>query len=244
MDKKIKNIKSQKKATKNKTKTYKTEKKSSESKVIKLDTDFSSKNLINTKKLKFTVVIIAIIFVFLLGRLAFLQFVEGAYLKELAYQQQTMNQIISPKRGNIYDSTGKSLAISAQVDTITINPSKITNDNEEKAKALKEKVAKGLSEIFELNYNDVLAKVTSTAQVETIIKKVEKEKVDKLRTWMKENDIAVGINIDEDTKRYYPYGTFASNLIGCTGDDNQGLSGLEATWHSVLTRNTWKNRKF
>lgn len=247
MDKKFKNNKNKKGASKkntSNTKVYKTVKKSSNSNIVKIDSDFSTKNFIHYKKLKFVVIVLVLIFVLLLVRLSFLQFVDGAYLKELAYQQQTMNQIISPKRGNIYDSTGKTLATSAQVDTITINPSKITNDDDEKAKALKEKVAKGLSEIFELDYDEVLAKVTSTAQVETIIKKVEKEKVDKLKTWMKENDIAVGINIDEDTKRYYPYGTFASNVIGCTGSDNQGLSGLESTWDSVLTRNTWKNCKF
>ena len=135
----------------------------------------------------------------MLVRIGYIQFVDGAYLKELAYQQQSINQIISPKRGNIYDSTGKALAISAQVDTITINPKKITDKDEGKAKALKEKVAKGLSEIFGLNYEEVLEKVSSNSQVETIIKKVEKEKVDELKTWMEENEITVGINIDEDT---------------------------------------------
>lgn len=204
-------------------------------KVIKLETSFTSKNLICTSKLKVTVLITIIIFILLIGRLGYLQFVDGAYLKELAYKQQTINQIISPKRGNIYDSTGKALAISAQVDTITINPTKITDKDEGKAKALKEKVAKGLSDIFELKYEDVLKKVSSNSPVETIIKKVEQEKVDELKTWMEENDIKVGINIDEDSKRYYPYSTVASNVIGFCGNDNQGLSGIESTWENVLT---------
>ena len=127
------------------------------------------------------------------------------------------------------------LAISAQVDTITINPTKITDKDEGKAKALKEKVAQGLSEIFELDYEEVLAKVSNNSQVETIVKKVEQEKVDKLKAWMEENEISVGINIDEDTKRYYPYGTVASNVIGFCGNDNQGLSGIESTWENILT---------
>ena len=205
------------------------------SKIIKMNTSFESKNLIHSKKLKFTLLVTIIIIIILLARIAVLQFIDGNHLKELAYNQQTINQIISPKRGNIYDSTGKALAISAQVDTVTINPSKFIQNTDETTQNLQEKVAKGLSEIFELNYDEIFAKVTSNSQVETIVKKVEQEKVDKLKTWMKENDISIGINIDEDTKRYYPYDTVASNLLGFCGSDNQGLSGIESKWDSVLT---------
>lgn len=204
-------------------------------KVVKIKTGFESKNLIHTKKLKILLIATIVIFVFLIGRIGFIQFVQGNFLKEKAYQQQTINQIISPKRGNIYDSTGKALAIGAQVDTITINPTKIVKDDTVDTQDYKEKVAKGLSEIFELNYDEVFEKVNSTSQVETIIKKVEHEKVEQLRQWMEDNKISVGINIDEDTKRYYPYGTFASNVLGFCGSDNQGLSGIEAKWESVLT---------
>ena len=208
---------------------------SNKNNVIKLKTEFDSKNLIYTKKLKITLIVTIIIFILLITRIGFLQFVQGNYLKELAYRQQTINQIISPKRGNIYDSTGKALAISAQVDTITINPSKISKDNDLDTKDYKEKVAKALSEIFELNYDEILEKITSTSQVETIAKKVEQEKVDELKKWMQDNKVSVGINIDEDTKRYYPYSTVASNVIGFCGSDNQGLSGIESKWDSILT---------
>ncbi len=211
------------------------------SNVINLNRTFNSNNLIHTKKLRNIFIVILIIFVLILGRIGYLQFVDGNHLKELAYQQQTINQILSPKRGNIYDSTGKALAISAQVDTVTINPTKIVDSSDDKTKELKEKVAKGLSDIFELDYNEVLQKVNSTSQVETIAKKVEQEKVDKLQSWMKENNISVGINIDEDNKRYYPYGSLASNVIGFCGSDNQGLSGIESKWDSVLTGTPRKN---
>lgn len=203
--------------------------------IVKIKPEFESKNFIHTQRLKMTLIVTVLIFVLLIGRIGYLQFVQGSELKELAYQQQTINQIISPKRGNIYDRSGKALAISAQVDTITINPTKIKKDSDENTKKFKEKVAKGLSEIFELDYEEVLQKVSSESQVETIAKKVEQEKVDELKTWMDENDIAVGINIDEDTKRYYPYSTVASNVIGFCGNDNQGLSGIESKWDSVLT---------
>ena len=210
-------------------------KKEKNSNVISLNRNFDSKNLIYTPKLRNTFIVIIVIFILLIGRIGYLQFVDGAYLTEMAYQQQAINQILSPKRGNIYDSTGKALAISAQVDTITINPDRIVGDTDAETKTLKETVAKGLSDIFALDYNETLEKVNSSSKVETIIKKVEQEKVDELEAWMDENDISVGINIDEDTKRYYPYGDLASSVIGFCGSDNQGLSGIESKWDSVLT---------
>lgn len=208
---------------------------SNDSNIIKMKTSFNSKNLMHYKKLRVTLIVVILILLLLIVRIGFLQFVQGNYLKELAYNQQTINQIISPKRGNIYDSTGKALAISAQVDTITINPNKLVKNSNDETKEFKEKIAKGLSEIFELNYDEVLEKVNSSSQVETIAKKVEQEKVDTLKKWMEENKISVGINIDEDTKRYYPYNTVASNVIGFCGSDNQGLSGIESKWDSILT---------
>ena len=181
------------------------------------------------------------IFLVLIFRIGYIQFAKGDEYKESAYQQQTINRIISPKRGTIYDSTGKALALSADVDTITINPNKIVvNDKDEevaaqKTKERKELVAKALSDIFSLDYNEVYEKVTSTASVETIVRKVAQEEVNELENWMSENEIYSGINIDADTKRAYPYENFASNLIGFCGNDNQGLEGLESRWDSVLT---------
>ena len=216
-------------------KVNKNKKVKNNSKLVKINSDFESKNFIYAKKLRLILLITIIIFVLLICRIGFLQFVQGSYLKEQAYKQQAINQIISPKRGNIYDSTGKALAISAQVDTITINPSKFEKDSDEETATYQETVAKGLSEIFELDYNETLEKVRSESQVETIAKKVEQDKVEELTAWMEENKISVGINIDEDTKRYYPYSTVASNVIGFCGSDNQGLSGIESKWDSVLT---------
>ena len=214
--------------------------KNSSQKVLTIHDDFKSQNFIYVKKLKLVFLVIVLIFILLITRIAILQFIQGAHLRELAYNQQAINQIISPKRGSIYDTTGnKVLATSASVDTITINPSKlkenIKNANAEKTTALHEKIAKMFSEVFELDYDETLKKVTSDAKVETIAKKVEKDKVDQLRTWMKENKISVGINIDEDTKRYYPYGTVLSQVIGSCGSDNQGLAGIENEWDSTLS---------
>lgn len=203
--------------------------------IIEIKTPFESGNFIQSKKLKIALISTILIFTLLIGRIGFLQFAQGNYLKEQAYNQQAINQIISPKRGNIYDSTGKALAISAQVDTITINPSKLVGKTNEATTTLKETVAKGLSEIFELDYNETLNKVNSSSQVETIAKKVDQTKVATLKNWMKENNVSVGINIDEDNKRYYPYNNLASQVIGFCGNDNQGLSGIESTWDTILT---------
>ena len=203
-------------------------------KIIKL-----KNNVSNNKLLTFSGIVV-LLFAFLIIRIAWIQFINGGRLKELAYSQQAINQIISPERGNIYDSTGKALAISEQVDTITINPTKIKGNTDEETKKLKEKVAKAFSEIFELDYNEVLEKVNSTSSVETIIKKVEQDKVNELESWMKENKVSVGINIDEDTKRYYPYSTLASHLIGFCGTDNDGRTGIEYKWNSVLSGTSGK----
>ncbi len=100
---------------------------------------------------------------------------------------------------------------------------------------------KELSDVFGLDYNETLEKVNSENSIETIAKKVEEDKITTLKTWMKENDISSGINIDSDTKRYYPYDNLASNLIGFCGSDNQGLEGLEYYWDSVLTGTPRKN---
>ena len=79
-----------------------------------------------------------------------------------------------------------------------------------------------------------MKQVQSVNSVEPIIKKVEQDSVDKLQKWMSDNKITSGINIDEDNKRYYPYGTLAAHVIGFTGTDSQGLYGIEHKWNSVL----------
>lgn len=186
--------------------------------------------------LKWFAVIFLILILLLVFRIFWLQFIDGDSLKEQAYKQITANRVLSPKRGTIYDSTGKALAVSSEVDTISINPSLISVKNDtEGTNALKEKVARVLANIFDLNYDEVLVKVTSTNSVETIAKKVDSDKVAELEQWMKENKCYSGINIDADTKRSYPYNNLASNLIGFCGSDNNGLAGLEYYWDDTLT---------
>ena len=124
----------------------------------------------------------ALLFILII-RLGWLQIVQGAKLKEAMYDQLTTSRIISPKRGTIYDSTGKSLAISAQVDTVSINPGQIVVEHKDeevaevKTKELKEKVAKAFSDIFELDYDETLKKVSSDSSIQTIARKVERTRL-------------------------------------------------------------------
>jgi len=185
-----------------------------------------------TKKLKIVLRVSAVILILLVIRLFWIQFIDGAWLKEKAYRQQTASKIISPDRGSILDVNGKYLAKSEKVDTISINPTKISKEK-------KTIVATGLSQIFELDYEETLAKVNRTSSFETIIKKVENDKVQELQKWMTDNEISVGINIDEDTKRYYPYDDLASQVIGFYGTE-QGWAGIELSYDNILTGRSGK----
>jgi stage V sporulation protein D (sporulation-specific penicillin-binding protein) len=128
----------------------------------------------------------------------------------------------------MYDATGEVvLAVSASSETVSVNPTNIPKED-------KEKVARALTDIFDLDYDTVYKRVSRRSSIETIVKQVDKEKTDKLRIWMNENNVTVGINIDEDTKRFYPYGNLASTIIGFTGSDNQGLEGLESYYDDIL----------
>lgn len=180
------------------------------------------------KRLKKVLFISFSIWLLLIIRIWFIQFVQGSELQSMAYIRQNLNRKINPRRGTIYDANGKNvLAVSANVETVSITPRNIKKQD-------KEKVAKILTDIFELDYEKVLKKVNKNSSIETIVKKQDKEKTDKLRVWMNENNILKGINIDEDTKRYYPYSNLLSNVIGFTGSDNQGLEGIESRYDNIL----------
>ena len=195
---------------------------------------------INPRRLFWTGVTIIIVFVILLVRVGWLQFVDGEELKRREYSQSTSSTLISAKRGTIYDSTGKALAISVDVDTISVNPEYIKakgkdgKSDEEATDELKQKMADKMAEIFELDREEVYKKLTSSNSVETIVSKVETDKVSELETWLKENNATAGINIDADVKRYYPYNNLASNVIGFCGSNNQGLDGIELSYDDVL----------
>lgn len=186
-------------------------------------------NLERKRRLRITLIIVFVIQLLLITRIGYIQFVTGTELQSMAYEQQTLNRNVNPKRGTIWDSSGEiALAVSASTETVSVNPVNIKTED-------KEKVAKELSELFDLDYEKTLKKIKKRSAIEIIAKKVDKEKTDSLRIWLEENNITAGVNIDEDTKRYYPYSTLASNIIGFTGSDNQGLEGLEKQYDDILS---------
>ncbi len=186
-------------------------------------------NLDSKRRILILLFLINIAWIILCTRVGIVQLIEGDKWKEKSEKQQYVSRSITAGRGTIYDRSGKIiLAQSSSVETVTVNPVNISKED-------KEKVSKAISEIFELDYNKILKKVNKKSSIETIIKRVDKEKTDKLRVWMEENELYTGINIDEDTKRYYPYSTLASHIIGFVGSDNQGLDGIEAKYNEVLT---------
>ena len=185
-------------------------------------------SLSSKKKMRNGLFVVIVIILLLTTRLGYIQLVWGAELNNQATSQQSQSRKITAKRGTIYDATGKyELAVSSSVEAVTINPTNISKEN-------KEKVAKALSDIFELDYEKVLKRLNKRSSIETIVKQVEKSKTDELRKWMEENQITTGINIDEDSKRYYPYGDLAAQVIGFCGNDNQGLDGIEAKYNDEL----------
>lgn len=187
-------------------------------------------NILKLKR-RMLIILISVVVasVILIGHTAYIQFVRGEELQMKAYGQQSSERTVTASRGTIYDRSGENiLAQSSTVETVTVNPVNIAVEN-------KEKVARILADIFELDYDKILKRVNKNSSIETIVKRVEKEKTDELRKWMQANNIYSGINIDEDTKRFYPEASLASHIIGFCGSDNQGLDGIEAKYNDILT---------
>ena len=196
------------------------------SKIIKINNS-------NIKKLIIFSVVLAVLMILLIVRIAYLQFIEGPSLSKEASRQQTSTKTINPSRGTIYDSNGKVLAVSAEVDTVSVNPAKLKNSKGNDVN--KEYVAQSFSNIFGIEYSTILEKLNSDSTTVTIASKVESDKIDLLKSWMKTNEIYAGINVDSSIKRYYPYNNLACQMLGFTGTDNNGLFGLENSLDSILS---------
>lgn len=162
-------------------------------------------------------------------RLAQLQLVQGAELKQMAIEQQLKDTKVSAQRGTIYDCNMKPLAQSATVWTVVLEPAYLPDDQS------KEMVAKGLSEILELDQEEILTKAKKRSYYTVLKRKIDSDVKDKVVAFLKDNKIKSGVRLVEDYKRYYPHKDFASAVIGFVGTDNQGLSGIENYYNSYLT---------
>lgn len=165
-----------------------------------------------------------------IGSLASIQIINSEEYRLKAEKNQLRDTQIAAERGTIYDSGGKVLAKSASAWLVYINPSKIKGD------AQRDTIVNGLCEILELEPETVRPKTERVQNgYEKIAGKIETEKKDKVSAFIKENELYGIVNIDPDTKRYYPYLTFASTILGFVGVDDDGRAGLELKYNEALT---------
>ena len=192
-------------------------------------------NLQNKKRVLVVLAVFAVMLIGLLGRCAWLQFVRGKELQILAIEQQTKDKTINSKRGIIYDRNGKILAQSASVEMVSVSPREIAEAENA------DYVADTLSKILELDRESVYKKITKNSGYEIIKRRVESvqsEAIRKLMSFKGDKGKTVnklkGVYLSEDTKRYYPYGSLAAQVIGFVGSDNQGLAGVELSFDKYL----------
>lgn len=162
-------------------------------------------------------------------RLFKLQIVDGADLKQRALDQQLKDTMISAKRGTIYDCNMKPLAQSATVWSVVFEPAYLKDEDDKKT------IVEGLSSILDIDKDELYKKANQHSYYTVIKRKIESDIKDKIIQFQKDKNINNGIRLIEDYKRYYPYGSFASPVIGFTGADNQGLTGLETYYDKYLT---------
>ena len=186
---------------------------------------------LNRKRILFAFSVFALLFMALAFRVSWHQIIKGNEYAQKAAKQQTVDSVITAFRGNILDSEGNYLAVSATANTIWVRPSTVKNNgktDEEKTKNAYDE-AFAIAEILELDSYDVYELITSNRTLCKLAKNVPAEKADALRALG-----LPGIEIIEDSKRYYPMGAFASQIIGITTDDNVGLTGLESYYDRYL----------
>lgn len=163
-------------------------------------------------------------------RLFKLQILDHEKYESLATAQQVRETTVSASRGTIYDRNQKILAASADVSTIFISPAEIAKNDEDPVL-----IAQGLSEILGVDYGKILEMTQDTKSwYKTVARKVEDELTEQVRQFKSENNL-IGVKIESDTKRYYPYGSLACHVVGFVGTDNFGLSGIESYYDDVLS---------
>ena len=174
----------------------------------------------NKKKILVVFICAALILCALIGRLVWLMIFDAEYYQELAQDLHEREREIKAARGEIVDRNGVVLATNRTVCTISVIHSQIEEP---------ERVIEVLCSELEMEESEVRKKVEKVSSMEKIKTNVDKETGDRIRDY----DLA-GVKVDEDYKRYYPYGDLASKVLGFTGGDNQGIIGLEVKYEDYL----------
>lgn len=172
------------------------------------------------KKIVFTFFAFVLLLMGLMGRLVYIMLFRSEYYSEKAVDLHERERSIKAARGRILDRNGIVLADNRVVCTISVIHSQIEEP---------EKVAAYLSETLDIDYDSVWKRVNKYSSIERIKNNVDKAVGDEIR---KQN--LSGVKVDEDYKRFYPYSTLASKVLGFTGADNQGILGLEVKYDDVL----------
>ena len=153
---------------------------------------------------------------------------DSAFYQKKATMQQLQDTEISAKRGDIYDRNMEVLATSATAYTVYITPQDIKDDDTAKL------LAKGLSELLDVEYDKVYNATKKSTYYEKIKTKIDQTLANKVRTFISENKLGAIVGLDEGSKRYYPNDNLASTVLGFVGADNQGLNGLESYYDDML----------
>lgn len=177
----------------------------------------------NKKRLKIALWFMMVLLLLLIARLVKVMVIDSEELENRAASQQTRNTTLSATRGKILDSTGVVLARNATAYKVVIWPSSIKDDE-------KERVAKEISSLLDMDYAKVLEKVNANKQEIVLARQVERETVDKIES-MK---LGIGVGTAIDTKRYYSSGSLFSQLLGFTNIDGEGQAGLEQKYEKYL----------
>lgn len=172
------------------------------------------------KRLFIALVCFALSLAVLSMRVGYIMLFKAEEYQKMAYEQQTRDRLITPKRGSILDRNGKGMAVTESVSAVSVIHAQIENEEE---------TAEALAEILDLDYEEVLEDVSENVALKRIKSKVDKETASKLR----ELELP-GVMIDEDVERTYPYYTLAASVIGFVGKDNQGIIGLESKYEEYL----------
>ena len=193
--------------------------------------------IIQTRSFVLMILMGVVMFVLLFFRLFDLQITRHEELQGKAVNQQTRRTVVTANRGTIYDAGGNILAISSSAETIILSPLEIdnaVNDTKNPVSWTKESLAAGLAEILGKDASAIRKRMDNVkSQYEVIQLRADEDTAAKVRSYVDENKIA-GVHLVADTKRYYPYGSLAAQVIGFVGDENTGLYGLEAYYEKAL----------
>jgi len=196
-----------------------------------------SNRIIQTRSFVLMILMGVVMFVLLFFRLFDLQITRHEELQSKAVNQQTRRTVVTASRGTIYDTAGNILAISSSAETIILSPLEINNalkDTENPVTWTKDSLAAGLAEILGKDAASIRKRMDNVKSEYELIKlRADEDVAAKVRSYVKENSIS-GVHLVADTKRYYPYGSLAAQVIGFVGDDNTGLYGLEAYYEEEL----------